>query len=87
MPVIIKINHDGVKALLRSEGVQAELRRRAEQIAAAANAASGLDAGFVVDNDVGKNRARSVVVTATADAMVAEATDRTLTRSFDAGRA
>lgn len=85
-PVVIKLNHDGIRDVLRSPGVQAELKRRADAIAAAANSAAGLDDGFVVDVEVGRNRARAVIVTATADAMVAEATNRTLTKSFDAGR-
>lgn len=81
-----KINSAGVRELLRSAAVQADLKERADRIAAAANAAAGLQDGFIVDTDVGANRARAVVLTATADAMVAEATDRTLTRSIDAGR-
>lgn len=86
MPVLFKLNSSGIRELLRSEGVQFELKRRADAIAAAANAAAGLDGGFVVDNDIGSTRARSVVVTATADAMVAEATDQVLTRAIDHGR-
>jgi hypothetical protein len=46
--------------------------------------AAGL--GFESDSDVGQNRARAAVWTGTIEAMVAEATDRALTRSIDAGR-
>lgn len=85
--VVFKVNSAGVRELLRGAPVQADLKARADRIAAAANAdlTSG-DTGFVVDVDIGKNRARAVVVTATPEAMNAEATSRTLTRSIDAGR-
>lgn len=84
---VFKVNSAGVRELLRGAPVQADLKARADRIAAAANAelSSGED-GFVVDVDVGKNRARAVVLTATPEAMNAEASNRTLTHSFDAGR-
>lgn len=82
----IVVLHPGVKALLRGSGVQADLKARSDRVAEAANSAAGLDGGFVSEVNVGKNRARAVVVTATAEAMVAEATDRTLTRALDAAR-
>lgn len=81
--VRIQLNRAGVRQLLRSEEVQADLLRRAEQIAAAAG---GEAAGFETSVVVGRNRARASVITATAEAMVAEARDRTLTRAIDAGR-
>lgn len=82
----VKINKQGVRAILRSEGVKAELERRARAIAEKANADAQLEDGFVVESEIGPHRARAVVVTATADAMVAEATQRTLTAALDAGR-
>lgn len=84
--VVIKVNPAAVAQILKSERVQADLARRAAAIAARANESAGIDDGFVVDTEVGPHRARASVVTATAEAMVAEATDRTLTRSIDAGR-
>lgn len=84
--VVIRINSKGVEEILKSQRVQADLLRRAEAIASAANSAAGLADGFIAAAETGKSRARASVVTATADAMVAEARDRVLTRAFDAGR-
>ncbi len=41
---------------------------------------------MAVDSDVGRTRARAWVWTDTIEAMVAEATDRRLTRALDGGR-
>lgn len=76
----VKLNRKGMAALLKEPGVLADLERRARQIADAAG--EGHDAG----GQIGKNRARASVITTTYDAMRAEATDRNLTRAFDAGR-
>lgn len=78
--VKIVLNRKGIGDLLRSEEVRQELVRRATKIAAAAGP------GHVVDSEIGPNRARAVVITATAEAMVAEATDRRLSAALDAGR-
>lgn len=78
--VRIKLNREGVRELLRSPEVLADLTARAERIAARAGP------GHVVESDVGDNRARAVVITSTVEAMVAEARDRNLTRAIDAGR-
>lgn len=80
MPVKVVINRAGVRQLLQSPEVRADLERRANAIAAAAG--DGMEA----DSAVGPTRARASVRTATHDAVVAEATDRTLTRALDAGR-
>ena len=83
----IDLNSPEIRRLLQGkgdyEGVQADLKRRAEAIAAAAG---GPEAGFEVGTNVGPNRARASVVTTTIEAMRAEAEDRTLTRALDAGR-
>lgn len=76
----IKLNHKGVRALLRSPQVLADLERRARAIAAAAGP------GHRVESGVGRNRARAAVVTETPEARHAEATERNLTRAIDAGR-
>jgi hypothetical protein len=76
----IVLNRAGVKALLRSPEVVADLKRRAEAIAAVAGE------GNEVEVAVGPTRARAAVVTKTFDAMRDEATDRSLTRAIDAGR-
>lgn len=76
----IVLNSKGVRQLLRSPEVLADLQRRAEQIAAAAG--SGMEASSMV----GPGRARASVITATSAAREAEASGRALTRSVDAGR-
>lgn len=80
MAVKIVLNHQGMRAMLRSAGVQAELKRRADRVAARAGA------GMLADSSVGKNRARASVTTATFEAQRAEATSRALTRAVDAAR-
>lgn len=76
----IEMNPAGVREVLQSEGVRADLRRRAEAIAAAAGE------GMEADSRIGATRARASVVTATPEAMRAEAEDRALTSAIDAGR-
>ncbi len=76
----LKLNSQGIVDLLRSDGVLRDLRARAERIAAVAGE------GMAVDSDVGRTRARAWVWTDTPEAMVAEATNRKLTRAIDAGR-
>lgn len=80
MTVKIKLNKPGVRELLRGEEMQADLKRRADKIAAAAGP------GNEVETFVGKNRARATVRTATIEARIAEETDQSLTRSIAAGR-
>lgn len=75
-----KLNSDGVRTLLRSSEMEADLRARAERIAAAAGP------GHAVESQIGVNRARASVRTETFEAMREEATNRTLTRAIDAGR-
>lgn len=76
----VKLNRRGMAALLKSDGVQADLERRAQRIAETAG--EGHEAG----SRIGKTRARASVITATFDAMYREAVDRNLSRAFDAGR-
>lgn len=78
--VRVELNKRGVAELLKSSEVQADLERRAQAIADAAGP------GMEVETRVGATRARASVVTATAEAMRAEAEDRALTRAIDAGR-
>ena len=80
IPGRIVLKHKGMRQLLRSPEVLADLKRRAESIAAAAGS------GMEVSAMVGRNRARSSVITATSEARNAEATSRALTRAIDAGR-
>jgi hypothetical protein len=76
----VEINSAGVRDLLRSPEVMADLERRAQAIAAAAGD------GFEVEMYKGRNRYRATVRTATEPARRAEATDRVLTRAIDSGR-
>ncbi|MEV8134296.1 hypothetical protein [Microbacterium aurantiacum] len=80
--VRIEMNSAGFDAILKSPEVQADLRRRAERIAAAA----GGEPDFEVDVRVGASRARASVVTATTEGRLAEAKNRALTSALDAGR-
>lgn len=84
MAKIVTLNRAGVRALLRSSEIQDDLGRRAQAIENAANAT--VPGGFEWDTDVGPNRARASVRTVSREGMTAEAKDRTLTRSIDAGR-
>jgi hypothetical protein len=76
----VKLNNAGVRALLTSPEVVADLKRRAEAIAAAAGP------GMEVDEAIGPKRARVSVRTATFEAIIAESKDRDLTSAIDAGR-
>jgi hypothetical protein len=82
----VVVNRAGLRQVLRAPGVQADLRQRAERIAAAADAAANDPGGHRVVAELGANRARAAVVTATPKSMYKEATVRSLTRSIDAGR-
>lgn len=76
----IKWNPAGIRQILRGEPMLADVDRRAEQIASAAGP------GHRVEAEVGKNRARAVVITDTDEAVRAEIRDHALTRALDAGR-
>lgn len=82
--VRIELNKAEVRRILRGEGeysgVRDEIERRTEAIAAAAGE------GMEPSVQVGAKRLHGSVITATAEAMVAEARDRTLTRALEAGR-
>ena len=78
--VRVKLNSAGVRRLLQSPEVLADLVRRAESIAAAAGP------GMEVDSEIGPTRARASVRTATPEAVEAEAESRALTRAIDGGR-
>lgn len=79
----VKLNSAGIRQVLRSAEVEADIRRRAEAIKAAAG---GDPDDYEAGAEVVGNRVMGWVVTATNEAKVAEATDRALTRALDAGR-
>ena len=78
--VVIKLNSAGIRQLLKSPEMAAELERRAQAIADAAGD------GHRVEVSETPTRARAVVITDSTEARIAEAKDRTLTRAIDAGR-
>lgn len=80
--VRIEMNPAGIGALLKDDGIAADILARATSIAEAAG--GGED--FVPSVYIGRTRARASVITATQAAREAEATDLVLTRAIDAGR-
>lgn len=76
----IELDLQGINELMKSEPVAQMLDRAGDRIAAAAGA------GFVARRSPHKWVARTYVEADTFEAMRAEATDRVLTRSIDAGR-
>ena len=77
----LKLNGNAVRSLLKSPQVEADLARRAHKVAAAAGPGK-----WNVHSEVGRNRARAVVVTGDFKARIREARTRALTRAIDAAR-
>lgn len=82
MKVKIELNSPGLVELLKSDGVKADMERRAKAVALAA----GGEPDYQADAWIGKDRARGTVRTATHQARRDEAENRTLTRAVDAAR-
>jgi hypothetical protein len=80
--VIVELNLEGVRAILFSNGVAADLSARANAIANRA----GMDTGFRPVMQRGKDRLRAAIYTATVHARNAEAKDHRLLRALDAAR-
>lgn len=80
MRILYKGNYSGLGQIMKSEGVQGDLVRRGQAIAAAAGD------GFEVDSHVGSTRARTMVYADTSEAIREEQTNKVLTRAFGAGR-
>jgi hypothetical protein len=80
MPIVVILAAAAIGKLLESPEVRADLKRRTDRIAAAAGQ------GFEASVEVGRNRARGSVITATPEARSAEARDHVLLRALDAGR-
>lgn len=76
----IKWNRPGFEDLRRSPGVEGDLRRRAEAIAAACGD------GYVAESGQGATRARAAVITATGKAIRDNATRNTILRNLGQGR-
>jgi len=79
----LKLKSEGVRALLHSPSVVADLQERAERVL---DDAGGEEEGFAIIEADDEKRARRVVVTATPEAMTLEAEDRVLTAAIDAAR-
>lgn len=80
MRLKMNLRKANIGSVLKSAPVQADLKARANRIAAAAGE------GMVASVQVGKTRARASVITATQKARENEARNRSLTRALDAGR-
>lgn len=78
--VRVKMQREGSRAVLKSDGVRVDLAARAEAIARTAGN------GFDARHGVGRTRVFSNVVAVTPDAMIAESENHALTRALDAGR-
>lgn len=76
----VKLNRKGVRELLRSQEMQADLHRRGQRIANAAGP------GHESQSRVGRNRARETVRTTTNEAALAEQHHQRLTNALSAGR-
>ena len=81
MTIRIDVNRKGLRTLLRSDLVRADLARRARNIANAAGPGK-----WNVHDETGRTRARAAVVTGDIEARHREARTRALTRAIDAGR-
>jgi hypothetical protein len=80
MPSRLVLNRAGVRSILKSPGVLADLTARANRVASVAGP------GHIVDSEIGPNRARASVRTDTFAAAKREAESRNLTRAIDAAR-
>lgn len=80
----LEMNRDGFRAILTGPEVRGDIQARADRIAAAAGA--GFEASSFVARWGNSPRVIGVVRAADLEAARAEATDRSLTRSIDAGR-
>lgn len=81
MSVRIKLNSAGVRQLLRSAELQADLKRRGEKVASAAGGE-----GYEAELKVGRTRASVTVVAVTGETMRKEARTRGLIRALGSGR-
>ena len=80
MAIKFKLNHRGVRQLLRSRDVERVLEDRAREIARAAGPS------MAYETTQGRDRALAMVWTGTTEARRAEAKDKALSRAIDAAR-
>lgn len=86
----VRIESKGVRALLQSSAVQADVLKRAERIAETANAGLSADGfrapGFAAFEAAGKDRAGAIAVTVNEHAKRSQNKKNTLLKAIDAGR-
>lgn len=78
----LELNVEGFNQARRDPAIQADLHRRG----VAVQSATGSPDDFEVIDSPSRSRARVIVKTATTEGRRMEATDRVLTRAFDAAR-
>lgn len=83
MAVTVRVNRAGIRAILRSDRVLADLTRRAGQVAAATSTG---DLTYEVRSDVGRARARAAVIAAGARTNNHERVHHDLARTIDHAR-
>lgn len=81
--VIVKVNQAGIREILRSDRVLADLTRRARAVALATS--SG-DLTYEVRSEVGRQRARAAVIAAGARTNAHEHAHHDLARTIDHAR-
>lgn len=84
MAVEIKWNQRGLSLLLRHPAIKADLYRRAQAIADAAN--GGEDIGYLAVQGEGRTRSRAAVIAVTVRSRRHNAKHNALVRALDAGR-
>ena len=84
MAVEIKWNQRGLSLLLRHPDIKADLYRRAQAIADAAN--GGEDIGYLAVQGEGRTRSRAAVIAVTVRSRRHNAKHNALVRALDAGR-
>lgn len=86
--VRLEFHYEGFNEVRTSPEVTADIHRRTDAIAAAANGMveGGTGDDFEGRKTVNKTRARGSVITVTAEAMLAQQRDHVLERALDAGR-
>lgn len=83
MAVRFKVNRAGIRTILRSDRMLADLVRRADAVAAATSTG---DLTYEVRSDIGRQRARAAVVAAGARTNAHELAHHDLARTIDHAR-
>ena len=81
--VTVKINREGIRAILRSDRVLADLTRRAAKVAVATSTG---DLTYEVRSDMGRARGRAAVIASGARTNAHELAHHDLARTIDHAR-